>query len=652
MMPTEIAHVVLPLIIAVSIALMLVRPRGIPEVWWISGGALLLIVLRLVPLKLAGQAIAKGTDVYLFLIGMMLLSELAREQGVFDWVASVSVRGAKGSCSRLFLLVYGVGTLVTIFMSNDATAVVLTPAILTAVRKAKVPPLPYLFVCALIANAASFVLPISNPANLVVFHTAMPPLGRWLSDFGVPSVLSIVATFLVMRILFRDELCKSIECEIEETILSSNGKLVLAGLAMMIGVLLTASAFKKDLGLPTCLAALVITVLASFKARTNPLTLAREISWATLLLVAGLFVMVDAVESVGALNLTQQWLAWASHLGQSAGAMVVGLAVGIANNGVNNLPLGLIAGGTIQASHTKGLIANAVLIGVDLGPNLSVTGSLATILWLLALRKDSGGDTGGEKLDVSFWKFLKVGAVAMPVALFAALGGAILMEPAAGAGPGNGAGDCAVPAMQSLLPCGAASGRDTDGAGRPGGHAGGAAGAAWRGQGGDGVADYGEHLWDDQRPDAGGRAGVLRDGAGWAVLPQSGDAEPIPRAGLGAGNAVPVVGDSGVAADLRRRERHVRQSVQQPARLPDLRGAAVLHSYGGGSVSFAQDAAGGSTALSCMGISVAAGGVHCRFGYDPGGALCLSYRNDLAWVVDNGKRRASLLLCCDGGLLG
>jgi arsenical pump membrane protein len=421
-------HVVLPLIVAVSILLMLTRPREIPEVWWISGGALLLVALRLVPLKLAGHAVAKGSDVYLFLIGMMLLSELAREQGVFDWVASVAVRGANGSCSRLFLLVYSAGTLVTIFMSNDATAVVLTPAILTAVRKAKVSPLPYLFVCALIANAASFVLPISNPANLVVFHTGMPPLGRWLADFGVPSVISIVATFLVMRILFRDELCKTIECEVEDTKLSGNGKLVLAGLALMIAVLLTASAMKKDLGLPTCLAALVITAAVSIKSRSNPITLAREISWGTLVLVAGLFVMVDAVESQGALNLTQQWLAWASGLGQSVGAMVVGFAVGIANNIVNNLPLGLIAGGTIQAAHTKELMANAVLIGVDLGPNLSITGSLATILWLLALRKDSGQETGGEKLDVSFWKFLRVGVVAMPVALFAALGGAILMQ--------------------------------------------------------------------------------------------------------------------------------------------------------------------------------------------------------------------------------
>ena len=141
-----------------------------------------------------------------------------------------------------------------------------------------------------------------------------------------------------------------------------------------------------------------------------------------------MFVMVDAVESEGALNLTQQWLGWASSMGTNAGAMIVGFAVGIANNIVNNLPLGLIAGGTIEAAHTKGLMANAVLIGVDLGPNLSVTGSLATILWLLALRKDSGG----EKLDVSFWSFLKVGVVAMPVALIAALGGAILMQMLAG----------------------------------------------------------------------------------------------------------------------------------------------------------------------------------------------------------------------------
>lgn len=420
MFSLALAHFLLPGIVAVSILLMLIRPRNIPEVYWVGGGAVLLVALRLIPLKLAGKAVAEGSDVYLFLIGMMLLSELARENGVFDWLSSVAVRSANGSCSRLFTLVYGIGTIVTIFMSNDATAVVLTPAILTAVRKAKVEPLPYLFVCALIANAASFVLPISNPANLVVFHQGMPPLGQWLLSFGIPSSLSIAATYVIMRILFRKDLKSSIECEVKAEPLRSEGKLVLAGLVLMIAVLLTASELKKDLGLPACLAALAITVVVSIKNRSNPLRLAKEISWGTLVLVAGLFVMVDAVESIGALRLTQGWLAEAQKLAPAVGAMAVGFVVAVANNLVNNLPLGLIAGGTLHAAHAKGLIANAVLIGVDLGPNLSITGSLATILWLLALRK--------EKLDVSFWKFLKVGAVAMPVALAVSLGGAIVMQ--------------------------------------------------------------------------------------------------------------------------------------------------------------------------------------------------------------------------------
>jgi arsenical pump membrane protein len=408
------------LIVGLSVLLMLVRPRGIPEVYWIGAGALLMIALRLVPSRLALGAAAEGTDVYLFLIGMMLFSELAREHGVFDWLSSVALRRASSSRARLFTLVYGIGTLVTIFMSNDATAVVLTPAILAAVRKAKVPPLPYLFACALISNAASFVLPISNPANLVVFHNGMPPLAHWLASFGVPSVLSIMTTYAVMRVIFRADLRGAADLDDGLKALSGDGKIVLGGLALMVAVLLTASAYGKDLGLPTCLVALSVTAVVSIKARSNPLGLAREISWGTLALVAGLFIMVDAMRSIGALRLTTAALTWAEHLPSIPGALLTSFTVGIANNILNNLPLGLLAGATLQAAHTDGLMTDAILIGVDLGPNLSVTGSLATILWLIALRK--------ERLDVSFWDFLKVGAIAMPCALLASMAGAILLH--------------------------------------------------------------------------------------------------------------------------------------------------------------------------------------------------------------------------------
>ena len=97
----------------------------------------------------------KGLDVYLFLVGMMALAEVARREGLFDWLASHAVRRADGSASKLFALVYGVGIVVTTFLSNDATAVVLTPAVYAAAKAAKAEPLPYLFICALIANAAA-----------------------------------------------------------------------------------------------------------------------------------------------------------------------------------------------------------------------------------------------------------------------------------------------------------------------------------------------------------------------------------------------------------------------------------------------------------------------------------------------------------------
>ena len=154
------------LIAAAAIAGVLFRPRGWPEAVWACLGAVILVLFGLLPLSPAATAIAKGSDVYLFLTGMMLLSELARREGVFDWLASLAVKAAKGSPRRLFLLIYLVGTAVTVFLSNDATAVVLTPAVYAAVKKAGTKALPYLLICAFIANAASFVLPISNPANL------------------------------------------------------------------------------------------------------------------------------------------------------------------------------------------------------------------------------------------------------------------------------------------------------------------------------------------------------------------------------------------------------------------------------------------------------------------------------------------------------
>ncbi|WP_283159151.1 ArsB/NhaD family transporter, partial [Xanthomonas translucens] len=133
----------------------------------------------------------------------------------------------------------------------------------------------------------------------------------------------------------------------------------------------------------------------------------------------GLFVLVEALSRTGVIAWLAQSLSAAAAQSPVATAGAAGTLLAFASNLMNNLPAGLIASTTIAQAHPPQLVVDALLIGVDLGPNLSITGSLATILWLTAIRRE------GE--DVGFWRFLKVGALVMPPALLCALGARLLL---------------------------------------------------------------------------------------------------------------------------------------------------------------------------------------------------------------------------------
>ena len=185
----------------------------------------------------------------------MVLAELARREGVFDWLAIVAMRAASRSRLRLFTLVYALEIAVTTLLSNDATAILPTPAIYALTRRAKGDPLPYLFACALIANAASFVLPISNPANLVMFGSNLPPLLPWLRTFLLSAGGAIFATYLVIRLVFRNRLRGALPDIAEDLHLSTAGKVTMLGIITTVGVLLFCSAMGKALGFPTLVSA-------------------------------------------------------------------------------------------------------------------------------------------------------------------------------------------------------------------------------------------------------------------------------------------------------------------------------------------------------------------------------------------------------------
>src|SRR5262249_11860957 len=134
------------------------------------------------------------------------------------------------------------------------------------------------------------------------------------------------------------------------------------------------------LGLPTFLCGIITAILVLLLSRQSPWPLVKDISWGVLPLVAGLFVMVEALLHTGVIARLAALLHQLVDQAAPKAVWVFGFVIALACNIANNLPVGLVAGSVASSDHLPPSVMGAILIGVDLGPNLSVTGSLATIL--------------------------------------------------------------------------------------------------------------------------------------------------------------------------------------------------------------------------------------------------------------------------------
>ena len=190
-------------------------------------------------------------------------------------------------------------------------------------------------------------------------------------------------------------------------------RLAALGIAGVVLALLAASALGIALGAPTLVASAIAIGAVQASRREAPWPLLEHVSWSVLALVAGLFVRVAGVGRTGLIGALTEALHAGAQAAPQATAWGAGALVAFAANLMNNLPAALVAGTAVNSGPLPDAVRSAIAIAIDLGPNLSVTGSLATILWLVALRRE------GE--HVSAWQFLRVGAIAMPLALLAAL---------------------------------------------------------------------------------------------------------------------------------------------------------------------------------------------------------------------------------------
>jgi arsenical pump membrane protein len=395
---------------------MLTRPRGLHEAWSAVGGGLLMLLLGLETWQQAWQTVAQGSDVLLFLFALMLLSALLDASGFFEWAAVQSARLARGSGQALFRNVFLLGALITAFLSLDTTAIILTPIVLAFVSRLNLKPMPFLIACAFVANTGSLLLPVSNLTNLLFqsrFHLSFAPFALHML---LPQAVAVVVNYGVLRWLFRKDLAADFSPEtLPDPARVVPDQVFFRGAVLVLGAIFVGYFIGSVQHVPPYLIALagcgVLGVLGLVRRRVEGRKLLGGISWALFPFVIGLFVVVRGVENLGIAPLAARGLA---HVGPSAlgQVFVTAFGAGLGSNVVNNIPMALLSLSVLAPAHAHDPSVYGALLGCDIGPNLTIVGSLATMLVLSSARQR------GE--DVRGADFFRVGLVATPLILLAA----------------------------------------------------------------------------------------------------------------------------------------------------------------------------------------------------------------------------------------
>jgi arsenical pump membrane protein len=405
-------------IFATSLCLLLVRQRRVPD--WAAalagGGAM--IAVGILPLGDAALALAGAWNVFLFFLGLGLSAAVADRAGLFQAAASLAARAAAGSQRRLLVGVVAAGALITAVLSNDATALLLTPVTFAVATRLGLDPRPYAFACALVANAASFTLLVSNPSNLLILSRAPVPLGPFLHYLLLPSALAIAATLAGLLVRFRRELDPfPVPADSQTRGMDRRVATALAGVGGLAGAYLVGSTVGWPLGVVAVGGALTLVALDAWAGGWEPARLAGEVPWGLFPLFGGLLLLVRGADRTGLFSPLVEAVAAADRLG-TAGLPLVVVEMAVLANLLNNLPAALVASsalGSLPPDAVRSEVAAAVIVGVNLGPNLTTIGSLATMLWLLLLRR--------RGVEVSALAYLRVGLVVTVPALVAATGG-------------------------------------------------------------------------------------------------------------------------------------------------------------------------------------------------------------------------------------